>query len=269
MQIQIVRHDGGAKNADGQIEHVAVMQQAQRREQARGGFTPERLGEEKFVGEAGGDGGDQRDHQRFDPAEAAALQRQHQENVRAGDQNAGQKRDAEKELQRDRRAQDFRQIAGGNGDFAQEPQGQRDGARVGFAAELRQVASGGDAQLGGERLNENCQQAAENDDAQERVAEFASRRRCRWPSFLGPCSRRPRDNPDRRRAKACAGRRRCWKWERCGIPRAKRAGKRATAWRARREAPRPGRRRQRRPIRCCPRRQESPGMGFTVMLKRS
>ena len=95
---------------------------SQVRDEARGGFAPERLGEKDFVGEAAGNGGDQGDHKRFDQAEAAALQRQDDQDVERGDQHAGEQRQAEEQLQRDGGAQHFGQVAGGDGDFAEHPQ---------------------------------------------------------------------------------------------------------------------------------------------------
>jgi hypothetical protein len=62
--------------------------------------APKWLGEKDLVGEAGRDGRDEGDHQRFDPTEPAALQRQHDQDVSAGNQDADEERDAKKELQR-------------------------------------------------------------------------------------------------------------------------------------------------------------------------
>jgi hypothetical protein len=58
MKIEIVRHDRGAEDADGDVEHLAVAQDFCAREEADGGFTPNWVREKDFVSEANGDGGD-------------------------------------------------------------------------------------------------------------------------------------------------------------------------------------------------------------------
>ena len=136
------------------------------------GFAPQRLREEHFVGEARGDGGDQGDHECFDQPEAAPLQRQNDQHVQRGDQHAGEQRQAEQEFQRDRRAQHFGKIARRDRDFAQHPQRERRAPRIVFAAGLRQIAAGDDAELRGQRLQQHRHQVADDDHAEQRVAEF-------------------------------------------------------------------------------------------------
>ena len=70
------------------------------------------------------------------------------QNVEPGDNHAGEKRQTEQQLKRDSRAENFRQIAGGDGDFADNPKRDRSAARIMFAASLGQIAAGGDAELG-------------------------------------------------------------------------------------------------------------------------
>ena len=69
--------------------------------------------------------------------------------VERGDQNARHQRKSEQQVQRDGRAQHFGKIAGRDGDFAERPQRVADGAGIGFAARLREVASRDDSQSGG------------------------------------------------------------------------------------------------------------------------
>ena len=60
------------------------------------------LREKEFcTGEASGDAGDQGHYKRFDQAESAALQRQHDKHVECGDEHSGWKGQAEQQLQRD------------------------------------------------------------------------------------------------------------------------------------------------------------------------
>ncbi len=56
VQIEIVRHHRGAEDADGDVEHLAIAEDFRARDEADGGFAPQRVGEEDFVREAGGDG---------------------------------------------------------------------------------------------------------------------------------------------------------------------------------------------------------------------
>ena len=65
---------------------------------------------------------DQRDDERFDVAEAAVLQEQHDQHVERGQADAPDERQAEQQVQRDGRADDFGEVAGGDGDLAEQPQ---------------------------------------------------------------------------------------------------------------------------------------------------
>ena len=50
-----------------------------------------------------------------------------------------------------------------------------------FAAGLRKIAPSGDAEFGGNRLQEHGDQAAEEHDAEQRVAEFGAAAEIRGP----------------------------------------------------------------------------------------
>ena len=73
--------------------------------------------------------------------------------------------------------------------LAGQPQREVDRLRIMVAAGLGEVAPGGDAQPRGQRLQHDRHQVRDQDDAQQGVAELANRRRGRWPSCPGPCSR--------------------------------------------------------------------------------
>ena len=62
------------------------------------------------------------------------------------------------------------EVAGGDGDLAEDPQDDRDRPRVAVAAGLREVASAGDAEARGERLQQDRHQVRDHDDAEQRVA---------------------------------------------------------------------------------------------------
>src|ERR1700674_1710842 len=73
VKIEIVRQHRGAQDADRNVKHFAVPQDFSAGDKAYGGFAPERMSEENFVGEAGSDRGNERDDKGFDQAEAPAL----------------------------------------------------------------------------------------------------------------------------------------------------------------------------------------------------
>ena len=74
-------------------------------------------------------------------------------------------------LQRDRRADHLGEVAGDDRRFAGEPQQEIDGPRIAVAAGLGEIAAGGDAEPGGERLQQDRHQVGEQDDAEQRIAE--------------------------------------------------------------------------------------------------
>ena len=102
------------------------------------------------------------------------LHVEHEQNVERGQADAPEEREAEQELQGDRRAKHLGQVAGGDGDFAKDPQDQRRPARVRVAARLREVAAAGDAEARGERLQQDGHQVRQQDHAEQRVAEPSS-----------------------------------------------------------------------------------------------
>ena len=66
-----------------------------------------------------GDGENQSDDQRFDVAEAVILQVQDDQHVGRREADAPDERQAEQQIERDRRAEHLGEIAGGNGDLAE------------------------------------------------------------------------------------------------------------------------------------------------------
>ena len=72
------------------------------------------------------DGADQRNDQSLNVAEAPALQEQNQQHIRAGNQHAVEERNVEEQVERNRRADDLGQIAGGDGDLGADPERKAD-----------------------------------------------------------------------------------------------------------------------------------------------
>ena len=113
---------------------------------------------------------DQRDDERFDVAEAAVLQEQHDEHVERREDDAPDERQAEEQVERDGGADDLGEVAGGDGDLAEHPEDDGGRARVAVAAGLREIAAAGDAEARGERLQQDRHQVRDHDDAEQRVA---------------------------------------------------------------------------------------------------
>ncbi len=78
----------------------------------------------------------------------------------------------EEKVQGDRRAEDLRQIAGDDGDFAKEPERQIDGSRIGFAAGLGEVAAGDDSEARAQRLKQDGHGVRHDQDPEQAVAEM-------------------------------------------------------------------------------------------------
>ena len=174
VEIKIVRHDRGAEDADGDVKHFAIAKNFRAGDEAHDGFAPNRAGEKDFVGKTASDGGDQRHDESLDNTEAAALKGQDDQNIEPGNKYAGEKRQAEEEFESHCGAENFREIASGDGNFANDPKRYRSPAGIMLAASLGQVAASGDAELGGERLKKHRHEIADENDAEQGVAKFRS-----------------------------------------------------------------------------------------------
>jgi hypothetical protein len=102
---------------------------------------------------------------------AAVLKHQEQQDVEPGDEDAHGERDVEQQIERDRRSDDFGQIAGGDGDLAEHPQRDRHGTWIVIAACLREISAGDDSELGRQPLEQYRHEVGEQDDAEQRIPE--------------------------------------------------------------------------------------------------
>jgi hypothetical protein len=107
--------------------------------------APFRIGERDLDREAHRDHAEQRDDDRFDPAEAEVLQPQNEEHVERRDDHADLERDTEQQIEPDRGADHFGQVCGADRDFAHHPEWPRGPARIGVAAGLCEIAPGADS----------------------------------------------------------------------------------------------------------------------------
>src|SRR6266700_4253537 len=81
VKIKIVRHDGRAKDANGDVQHFAVAKDFRPGDESDGGFAPKRVSKKDFVSETKSDRSDERDDEGFDQAEASTLQRENNATV--------------------------------------------------------------------------------------------------------------------------------------------------------------------------------------------
>src|SRR5580693_6781023 len=70
VEVKIVRHNRGAEDADGDVQHFPIAQNFSPRDKSDDGFSPDRMREKDFVSEAARDGGDESDDEGLDDAEA-------------------------------------------------------------------------------------------------------------------------------------------------------------------------------------------------------
>ena len=171
MQVEIVRHHRRAEDADGDVEHLAVPQNFCARDEPEGERAESRLGEPHLDREGPRDEDDQGNDQRLDVAEAAVLQKKDHQHIERGQAHPPYERESQEQVQRDRRAQHFGEVAGRDRDFAQDPEEERGRARIAVAAGLGEVASAGDAEARGQGLKQNRHQVGDHDDGEKGVAE--------------------------------------------------------------------------------------------------
>src|SRR5438128_11490836 len=95
VQIEIVRHHGGAEDSDGDVEHAAITANLR-----RGDKEPlhdaehARPRQKNFKPEANADGSYENDYHCFQKTKAPLLEEEDDQNVEPGQANAAQQRDA-------------------------------------------------------------------------------------------------------------------------------------------------------------------------------
>ena len=172
MQVQVMRHHGGPKDAKGKIQHVGIADDVGCRRKAPDHTAPIRRGQGDLHGETGGDDGEQGDNKGFKPAKALVLQPQYHKNIQRGDQNANLQRDAEQQVQPDGGADHLGDVGRDDRQFGGDPQGDCDKGRKGVAAGLGQIAAGGDGKPGTQRLQHDGHQVRHQCHRQQSIAEL-------------------------------------------------------------------------------------------------
>ena len=109
------------------------------------------------------------------------LQVENGQDVEGGQADAHEQRDVKKQVERDGGADDFRQVAGRDGDLTADPEQDACPARVVIAARLRQVALGHDAEPRRQRLQQDGHEVRHHEDENQLVGEARAAGNVRGP----------------------------------------------------------------------------------------
>jgi hypothetical protein len=167
VQVDDVRHDGRAEDAHGEQDAVGAVEVRDQAAQQRAAVDVD-LGE--VVQEAEADDAEQRGDGDLEPAVALGLQVQDAERDDGGDQAGGERRDAEQQVERDRRADELGEVGGDGDDLGLDPEAEGHGPLEVLAAQLGQVAAGGDADLRRQVLHEHRHEVRGDDDPRQQEA---------------------------------------------------------------------------------------------------
>ena len=169
MQIQVVRHHGGAQDADRDVQALVGEARAPARSRSR-----RRSGRARkiSISEAAADRSATSDRMNASITRMPELGEPRISSVSSRrEQHAEQQRDVEQQVQADGRAQDFGQVAGGDRDFAEDPERTVD--RRGYVS--RQACARSrpvhDSQPRAERLEQDGHQVGHHQDPEQLVAE--------------------------------------------------------------------------------------------------
>ena len=167
-----MRHHRRAEDAHGEVEHLRIAHDLDRWREAEDDLAPIGIGHRHLHAEANGDHHQRRHDEGLDPAEAEVLQIEDEEHVERRDEHADLERNAEQQIESDRRADHLGKIGGADGDLRQQPQhvADRFGERV--AARLGKVAPRCEAEARAQRLQQDRHDVRHQRDAQQRVAEL-------------------------------------------------------------------------------------------------
>lgn len=176
-----MRHHRRAENAEAEIEHVGVGDEAPRRREAARDLGEIGTGQSELRCEAKADQAQHPDDEKLDLSEAQPLHGENEKRVQRRGDDAERERQAEEQLQPDRRADDLGEVRRENPRLGEEPKS--NGDRVGRMgpASLGEVESGADAEPRGKRLQHNGHQARQHGDKEQRRPELRAAGQRRGP----------------------------------------------------------------------------------------
>ena len=167
VEVQVVRHDRRAEDADRDVQRSPGHVRHEPREHRRRVGA----GQEDLEEEASSDRHHHRQDNRLHLPHPPLLEPQQQERVERRDQAPPEHRHAEEELQRDDRAQHLGQVTGGNRNLGQHPEHRVDGERILGAAGLRQVVLGHHPEPRRQRLKEHGHHVRHQQDPDQRITK--------------------------------------------------------------------------------------------------
>ncbi len=173
MQIDGVRHDGGADDADREQQRPGVGDLRQHAVHGHG--APIDRSDEYLDQIAQRNDADQGADDQLERAEPEPFEHQDPVSQDPGDDHPGEQRHPRQQRQSDGAAEEFGEIGRHGGDLADDPHGPDDRPRKFIAAHFREVASGDDAELGREGLEQHGDQIGQQHDPEQAVAVFGAR----------------------------------------------------------------------------------------------
>jgi len=156
-----MRHHRRAQNANPDVELVRIPENRGAGNEAADHGRGVGFGDQDLEQEASANRGDEYHDERLEQPEPPLLQVQHREDIQRSDRDPPRQWKAEQQVQRDRRADDFRQVARRDRDLAYDPEEQGDGPRIVVATCLRQVPARHDAEFCSETLQQDRHQIRE------------------------------------------------------------------------------------------------------------
>ena len=168
MQINNVRHHGGAQHRNGDVDRRRLHV---RNNDPLRDFAPVRLAQEHFVRVREADHGDEAHNDAFQPLKTGLLEHQNEHHDDAGQYCRGKHSNAEKKIEPERRAQEFSEIGGHRGNFRGKPQSERHPLRELRPAIFGQRLSRRDSQLRGEILHQDRHRIRPQQHPEKLIAE--------------------------------------------------------------------------------------------------
>ena len=172
MQVQRMRHDSRADDADRQRDRLGIRQRG--RDRAVQEPAPVRRRHEQFGQIGQPDRRDEAADHQFDRPKPPVAQRQQRVGDHAGGQQAGKQRQPGQQRQAERAAEELRQIGRHRRDLARPPHRPHHRAGKPVAAGLRQAGISDDAELGRQRLEQHRHHVGDQHHPEQRIIVFGA-----------------------------------------------------------------------------------------------
>ena len=168
VDVDGVRHDGGAEHAGGQQDGVRALETGH--EPGQGGPRIGRADEQPGQEADGDDAEQEHDDELERPLLLPGLDREQEHRHRADNHGAKGEGEAEQQVQRDCPAHHLGEVGGGGDDFGLHPEGAAPERLEPLAEDLRQALAGDDPELGGLVLDEDGHDVGDHEDPHQQVA---------------------------------------------------------------------------------------------------